>query len=211
MSYLVLATSLFDTSDFPERWHCGHWTEFHGWTHIISDLATFGAYTAIPCVLAYFIIKRRDIPFPRIFWLFCAFIFACGTVHLIEAVIFWWPVYRLSALVKAITAIVSWATVLAMIPIIPTALSLPGLAKINERLEDEIAERARTEEALQQRADALEKLTSELERFSRVAVGREQRIVDLKREVNAMAAELGRAAPYTISEGFEDDHQTDDS
>jgi len=41
---------LFDTSDFTPRWVCGHWTALHGWTHIASDVAIWGAYTAIPLV-----------------------------------------------------------------------------------------------------------------------------------------------------------------
>jgi len=46
---------------------------------------------SIPLALVYFIRKRRDIPFTSLFWLFGAFIAACGTGHLIEAGIFWWP------------------------------------------------------------------------------------------------------------------------
>jgi hypothetical protein len=37
-------------------------------------------------------LRRKDIPFPRVLWLFVAFIFACGFGHLIEATIFWTPV-----------------------------------------------------------------------------------------------------------------------
>src|SRR5262245_43914012 len=91
---------LFDGSDFPARWTCGLWTPAHGWLHIVSDVAIWGAYMAIPVVLAFFVRHRRDLPFPRIFWLFGAFIFACGTGHLIEATLFWHPAYRLSGLVK---------------------------------------------------------------------------------------------------------------
>src|SRR5687768_11120900 len=82
-------SQIYNTSDFPPRWDCGNWSEAHGWTHIISDAAIFGAYTAIPIVLVYFVLKRRDVPFPRIFWLFGAFIFFCGFGHLVEASIFW--------------------------------------------------------------------------------------------------------------------------
>ena len=137
---------LFDTDDFPARWTCGNWSAMHGWVHIASDLLIWAAYLAIPCVLAYFVIRRRDVVFPKIFWLFGAFILSCGTVHLIEAGIFWWPVYRLSGLVKAITAVVSLATVLALIKILPVAINLPGLAKVNAELEREI-ERRKTAEA----------------------------------------------------------------
>ncbi len=136
---------LFDTAGFPARWRCGAgWVEDPavGWLHIVSDALIWGAYTAIPLVLGYFILKRRDVPFPRIFWLFCAFIFACGFGHLIEAAIFWWPAYRFSGVVKAATAVVSWATVLALVPVTPQALRLPALAKINEQLQREIDERS---------------------------------------------------------------------
>lgn len=39
----------------------------------------------------------------------------------------------------------------------------------------------------------------ELERFHRAAVGRELDMIRLKREVNALAQELGRVAPYDLA------------
>jgi signal transduction histidine kinase/CheY-like chemotaxis protein len=151
---------LFDTSDFPARWYCGQWSAGHGWLHILSDVAIFGAYTAIPCVLAFFILRRKDVPFPRILWLFVAFIFACGFGHLVESTIFWNPVYRFSGLIKLITAVVSWATVFALIQIVPQALHLPGLARLNNELRGEVEERKRVEQALR---DSEEQLASLLE------------------------------------------------
>lgn len=140
---------LVDTSGFPARWYCGTgWTSLHGWTHIIADLAIWGAYFAIPVVLIYYVIKRPDVPFPRVFWLFGLFILSCGTIHIIEATIFWHPWYRLSALVKVATAAASWATVVALIPTIPRALALPGLAKTNDELKREVEERRRVEKSL---------------------------------------------------------------
>ena len=148
-------SKLFDTSDFPPRWQCGNWEAGHGWLHILSDLAIFGAYTAIPVVIAYFISRRPDIPFPRILWLFVAFIFACGTTHLIESIIFWQPIYRFAGVVKLLTAVVSWATVIALFQIIPSALHLPGLASLNATLSSEIEERKRTEQALRESEERL--------------------------------------------------------
>jgi signal transduction histidine kinase/ActR/RegA family two-component response regulator len=139
---------LFDTAGFPPRWTCGDWTEAHGWLHILSDLAITGAYFAIPLTLVYFVRRRTDLPFVPIFWLFAAFIVSCGTTHLVEASIFWHPWYRFSGLMKMITAVVSWMTVIALIMIIPNALALPGVAKLNLQLTDEIAERKQVEEAL---------------------------------------------------------------
>lgn len=141
-------SSLVDTTGFPPRWQCGSgWTALLGWTHIVCDLLIWGAYMAIPCVLGFFVIRRKgDVLFPKIFWLFALFIFSCGTVHLVESVIFWQPVYRLSAATKVATAIASWATIAALIPVTPRALALPGLERINAKLEAEIANRKRTEE-----------------------------------------------------------------
>src|SRR5262245_17662245 len=138
-------SNLFNTQDFPPRWHCGNWTSELGWLHILSDIAVFGAYTAIPVVLTYFVIRKRDVPFPRIFWLFAAFIFSCGFGHLIEAIIFWQPVYRFAGLVKLATATVSWLTVFALVPIVPKALHIPGLTKLNGDLQREVDERRRVE------------------------------------------------------------------
>lgn len=123
----VFFTKLFNDDDFMPRWKCGNWSDFHGWLHIVSDVLTWGAYTAIPIVLAIYILRRRDVYFPLVFWLFCAFILSCGTVHLVEATIFWIPVYRFSGFLKAITAIASWATVIALIRVAPAALKLPLL------------------------------------------------------------------------------------
>ncbi|WP_168206569.1 hybrid sensor histidine kinase/response regulator [Lacipirellula limnantheis] len=143
-----ILTGLFDTSGFPARWQCGAWSDELGWLHIGSDLAIWAAYTAIPCVLAFFILRRQDVPFPRILWLFVAFIFACGTTHLISAIIFWQPVYRLDGVVKFLTAVVSWGTVVALVQITPKALHLPGLERVNAQLAHEVAERKRSEELL---------------------------------------------------------------
>jgi PAS domain S-box-containing protein len=125
---------LMDITGFPPRWLCGSWDQFTGWFYIFSDLAIWGAYFTIPIVLFYFIRKRRDIPFPRVFLLFAAFILACGSTHLMDALMFWWPAYRLSGLIYFITAIISWAAVLALIPVIPKALALKSPTLLEQQL-----------------------------------------------------------------------------
>jgi CheY-like chemotaxis protein len=66
------------------------------------------------------------------------------------------------------------------------------LQKQKRQLAHEISERKRAEEALAQRVE-------ELERFSRLAVGRELRMVELKRQVNELAEQLGKEPPYDLS------------
>lgn len=144
--------SLFDTSDFPARWHCGRWTASHGWLHILSDLGIWSAYFAIPCVLLYFSLRRRDLPFRGIFFLFGAFILLCGTTHLMEAIIFWWPGYRLAGVVKLATAAVSWTTVLALAQVAPRALAM----RSPEELQREVGARKKAEQELKRANEELE-------------------------------------------------------
>ncbi len=141
---------LFDTSDFPARWNCGNWDPFVGWLHITSDAAIFMAYAAIPLTIAYYIrVKRHEVIFPLLYWCFAIFILSCGLTHLIDATVFWHPVYRLAGLVKFITAVASWTTVIVLARILPTALALPGTARLNTELQREIEEREASENALQ--------------------------------------------------------------
>lgn len=123
-------TNLFAADDWPPRWFCGEWSSFHGWLYITSDIAIWLAYFIIPAIIIFFIQKRHQIPFLPVFWLFGAFIILCGSTHLIDALMFWWPGYRISALLRLLTALVSLATVFVLIR------DLPKL--IEDRPEDEL-------------------------------------------------------------------------
>lgn len=132
---------LLDTEGFPARWSCGSgWTTELGVLHIASDVATFVAYVSIPALLGVFYLRRKDFPFPRVAWLFAAFILSCGVGHLIEAVIFYHPVYRLAGLAKATTAVVSILTVIAMIRVVPQALALRSPAQFEAELARRLSE-----------------------------------------------------------------------
>lgn len=60
----------------------------------------------------------------------------------------------------------------------------------------DITERKETEEKLRAQADELRTNYDALARFNRVVVGRELRMIELKREVNELCRQLGRPAPY---------------
>lgn len=137
-------TKLFGTESWPPRWRCGRWTDFHGWLYILSDLTIAASYFAIPFLLVKFVTKKRDLPLPIIFWLFGAFILLCGLTHLIDAAIFWWPAYRLSALLKFLTAVVSVLTLIELYKLFDVALTL----KTSKQFEEEIKYRQDLELAL---------------------------------------------------------------
>lgn len=144
---------LFDTSDWPPRWYCGNWTDFHGWLYIFSDLLIWGAYMAIPLILIRFIILKQGIPLQRVFWLFGAFILLCGLTHLIDATMFWVPMYRLNALIRFLTGIVSIATVIALFRYFNEALGLRTSQEFERELtyrQRAVQELTRSNEELQQ-------------------------------------------------------------
>jgi hypothetical protein len=116
--------NLFETSDWPPRWVCGNWSEFHGWLYIVSDMGIWLAYFIIPLIIIWFVQKRPTGHFLSVFWLFGAFILLCGTTHMIDVAMFWWPAYRVNAIIRFLTAVVSFATVFALIRDLPEALNL---------------------------------------------------------------------------------------
>jgi PAS domain S-box-containing protein len=72
----------------------------------------------------------------------------------------------------------------------------------------DITERKRVEQALRQSHAELRSHAEELDRFNRVAVGRELRMIELKEEVNKLCQRLGEAARYPHE--FEQDGEDTD-
>lgn len=144
---------LFQTNLWPARWHCGQWTEFHGWLYIISDLMVWAAYFLIPLIIINYAFKKRNgLKFHKAYLLFAAFIVLCGSTHFLDALMFWVPVYRLNAAVRFVTGAVSLATVFYLIKILPEAFS----QKTSTELEREIARREDAEKKLSEANKGLE-------------------------------------------------------
>lgn len=148
---------LFSTADWPARWHCGNWTDFEGWLYIISDLMIWAAYFAIPLIILRYVIRKNSTIYTRLYYLFAAFILACGSTHFIDAMMFWIPVYRFNSLLKFATAIISWVTVIALIKYLPSAFA----TKTIPELEAEIHRRKTAEEALRKLNEELEHIINE--------------------------------------------------
>jgi hypothetical protein len=148
-------TKLFSTDDWPARWVCGKWSSFHGWLYITSDIAIWLAYFVLPAIIIFFIQKRQNIPFLPVFWLFGAFIILCGSTHLMDAVMFWWPAYRLSGVLRLLTAGVSLLTAFVLIRELPKLIA--------ERPEDEL-KIYQMEKKLKSYETEIEKLREQLNR-----------------------------------------------
>jgi PAS domain S-box-containing protein len=146
---------LFDSTSFMPRRHCGDWSTELIWLHIGSDILIWVAYLMIPLVLVYFVRRRRDLPFPWMFWMFAAFIIACGFTHFLEAAAFYWPAYRLMGVVKFFTAVVSWTTVIGLVPMVPRALALTGPQELRREIEVRKRAEARFRALLESAPDAM--------------------------------------------------------
>lgn len=132
---------LFSAEDWPARWICGEWSSFHGWLYITSDIAIWLAYFVIPAIIIFFVQKRHNLPFLPVFWLFGAFIILCGSTHLIDAIMFYWPGYRLSALLRVLTALVSLATAFVLIRDLPKLIETKPEDKLKTyQLEKQVKE-----------------------------------------------------------------------
>jgi signal transduction histidine kinase len=198
--------SLLDTHSWPDRWHCGTWSPFHGWLYILSDIVIWFSYFMIPTILFYFVYKKKQepVPFRFIVFLFIAFILACGLTHLVDAAIFWWPAYRLSALVRMGTAAISLGTVFALIRITPKVLELrspdmleetvrertAALNKLNGLLQEEVNSRQRIEQDLMSLNMQLAEKSERLERINGELVQRESELKISESKVLALNADL---------------------
>lgn len=118
---------------FMPHGHCYLWRPDILWTHVLSDVSIAIAYYAISLVLGIFLYKRRkSFPYPEVLGLFIAFIFLCGTTHLMSIYVTWHPAYEAHGWLKALTGIVSVATAVTLIPKLPALLTLPSLMEAYE-------------------------------------------------------------------------------
>jgi two-component system NtrC family sensor kinase len=151
--------TFFSSGSFIPHGHCYLWQTQLVWLHVASDSIIALAYFSIPITLVYFISKRPDLPFDWIFALFGAFIVACGITHIFELWTLWHPTYWLSGTMKAITALISFATAILLVDLMPQALALPSPAQLesaNRLLEAEIVERQLAQLAIQKAKEELE-------------------------------------------------------
>jgi tellurite resistance protein TehA-like permease len=124
--------SLLLPADLMSHGVCYLWDARMVWLHVISDALIAFSYYCIPVVLIYFIRKKRDLPFDKIFWMFGAFILACGTTHLMEIWNVWHGSYLIAEMVNAITAMVSVLTAAMLVSLVWKMVKLPGRNSLQE-------------------------------------------------------------------------------
>lgn len=188
---------------FMPHGYCLLWHPALLWTHVVSDGLIALAYFSIPGMIVYYLRKRTaiaDIPgiYLAVGLMFACFIVFCGITHVLGLVTIWLPWYGIEGISKFATALVSVATALACIPILPKALSLRSaeeLEQINQSLTNEIQQREARELELDQRN---QELSAQIEARTRAEQG-EQEAIQEKDELAQTLREL-RAAQARLVE-----------
>ncbi len=144
---MLEAMQSFLTSDgFMPHGMCYLWEPKLLWLHVGSDALIGLSYMTIPPLLAYLVWRARGImregrpdaddrglPHEWVFVAFAAFIIACGITHFISVLTVWRPYYWVSGTAKATTALISFATALALPPLLPRVFDLVRTARDSSR------------------------------------------------------------------------------
>jgi len=139
--------------DFMPHGYCISWDVPLLTLHVLSDFFIALAYFSIPIGIIYFVSKKDEVTFKPVYYLFAGFILACGITHIMGIITLWLPLYYLAGFFKLLTAIVSVATAIYLIPKLSGMVALPDLNELlslNKTLTDENHSRQKAEAELKQ-------------------------------------------------------------
>lgn len=128
---------LHEVQGFMPHGMCILWRPELMFLHIASDGLIAAAYFAIPFSIAHFVKARRDLDSGHraLALLFAAFIGLCGLTHVMGIVTMWAPIYITTGWLKAVTALASVVTAIALYRLIPRLLALPSARTLQLEIE----------------------------------------------------------------------------
>ena len=121
------------------------------WGMVVADALIAAAYLSISLAILRFARQRGALPSLWVPGLFLAFIFACGLTQVLDIWTLWQPDYLVQVLAKGITAALMIATAIALWALLPQALKIPSLARLQgviASLEAEVGRRLSSEQRL---------------------------------------------------------------
>ena len=124
--YILSTLFYFLSNDgFTPHGFCLNWRQDVFWTQVLSDALTAISYFSIPLALVYFSCRVPKVRYAWLSALFGLFIIMCGSTHAMDIWTLWSPDYGIQAIFKALTALASVATAIALWIVLPKALTLP--------------------------------------------------------------------------------------
>lgn len=175
------------TEPFLPNGQCFAWAPDILWLHVISDAVIALAYVVIPVTLFVVVFRhhyredQKDLTY-----LFMAFIFSCGLAHAAGIYTAWVPAYHFEGWLKAITASISAVTALVLLSKLPDLVLNAGIQRKYEQMENN------------QRI--LEAQLAQMNSVYEASLGREERIIQLKKEINQELTRQGQPPRYRIHE-----------
>jgi signal transduction histidine kinase len=173
-------SSLFDGAALTPHGFCLSWQPALMALHIVADGLIAASYYSIPLAIVALMLRRGDVAFGWMAWLFALFITACGTTHVMGIWTLWYPDYLADGMVKVVTAVASVMTAAALWPLLPKLVALPSpyvLLQANELLTRQVAERdaavaaLRHETTERQRAEDMLRQSQKMEAVGQLTGG----------------------------------------
>jgi PAS domain S-box-containing protein len=160
---------LTEITDYMPHGMCLLWQPWLMGLHIASDALIAAAYFAIPLGIAIFVRRRSDLNVQHRLMavLFAVFITACGFTHVMSIVTLWAPYYVAEGLIKAVTAVVSIVTALALPFLVPQLLRIPSPKVLAAEVEAHKRTLADLQRAREQLADKVSATEDELRETNR--------------------------------------------
>ena len=129
----------FFSSNFMPHGHCYYWRPDILWTTVVADVTIALSYFAIPIAILVMVKRHPELRLNGVLVLFAAFIFGCGSVHLVEIWNIWHAYYGVQATMKAGTAAISLFTAIVVWRMIPLIEQICGPSGIAERVKQATA------------------------------------------------------------------------
>jgi diguanylate cyclase (GGDEF)-like protein len=123
---LTVVAAAFHIPAFLPHGYCFLWQPRLLWLHVIADGVIAAAYFSIPITLISLMRNRAASAYNWVLALFSTFIILCGSTHVMDIIDIWAPLYWIAGWIKAATAVVSIATAISIVPVIPRLVRLPN-------------------------------------------------------------------------------------